>query len=121
MTGMDYLFVRRVLLVEMVLVDFVRWEDAGAAPREVGGTTPEAYSTSALRTQTTEGNPSSIFSHVRPSSREPKSWPLLVPKKIPAGSNESAVMASLRTVSYARFCGRPRMRGSPQDPLLRVL
>src|SRR6266487_6480622 len=100
---MDHFLVRPVLLLEMFLVDFVdfvRWDDAGAVLREVGAT-PEAYSTSALRTHTTEGKPSSIFSHVRPSSREPKSWPLLVPKKIPAGSNESAVMASLRTVSYA--------------------
>jgi hypothetical protein len=96
---MDHLFVRRVLLLEIVLVDFVRREDADVGVSELAGTTPEAYSKTALRTQTTAGNPSSIFAHVRPSSREPKSWPLLVPKKIPAGSNESAVMASRRTVS----------------------
>ena len=81
---------------------------------------PDGSSTTAQRTQQIDGIPSRIRSQFFPSSREAKSRPLRVPKYIPAGSNESVVMASRKTVSYARFCGRPRMSGSHESPALRV-
>jgi len=53
-------------------------------PRDVSGkvrTDPsEVPSTTALRTQTTDGSPSSILCQVFPSSFDPNSWPLRVPK-----------------------------------------
>src|SRR5207253_5325496 len=91
-----HLLVRRFLLFDL---DFVCGEGAGAALGNVGPKPPEASSTTAFRTHTTDGSPSSIFCHVLPSSRSPKSCPLRVPKYSPTGSNESAVMASRRTVS----------------------
>jgi len=47
--------------------------DADAAMGLLGTETPDESSTTALRTQTTDGKPSNIFGHVRPSSREPNS------------------------------------------------
>jgi hypothetical protein len=64
------------------------WRVEGNLDRDLGadaalcdvGHNPEAPSKTAFRTQTTDGSPSSIFCHVLPSSREPKSCPLRVPK-----------------------------------------
>jgi hypothetical protein len=92
----DHLLVRRDLLVAE---DFARDEAATAVLGNVGPEPPEASSMTAVRTQTTAGSPWSIFCHVFPSSLDPKSCPLRVPKYIPSGSNESAVMASRKTVS----------------------
>ena len=60
--------------------DFDRDEIAVAALGKIGAKPPEVSATTAFRTQTTDGRPSSIFCHVLPSSREPKSCPLRVPK-----------------------------------------
>jgi hypothetical protein len=74
---MDYLFGRRVLFFDR---DFAFREEAGQGPGNADAKPPEVSSMNALRTQTTDGNPSSIFFHVLPSSQEPKSCPLRVPK-----------------------------------------
>ena len=62
------------------------------------GITLSEDSTIARFMRVTGGNPSSIVSHVLPSSFEPNSFPLRV-KKIPTGSKESTVIASRKTVS----------------------
>lgn len=48
--------------------------------RDVGVGPAEASSTIAVRMQTTGGKPSSILCHIFPSSFEPNSFPLRVPK-----------------------------------------
>jgi len=74
----DHLFVLRDLFVAS---DFARDEIADDnALGDVGVELGEASSTTAFRMQTTGGSPSSIFCHVLPSSLEPKSFPLRVPK-----------------------------------------
>jgi hypothetical protein len=77
----DHLLLLRDLLDA---TDFVRDEIADDDLRgdlyDAGVEAEEASSTIALRMQTTGGNPSSILSHVRPSSLEPNSFPLRVPK-----------------------------------------
>jgi hypothetical protein len=73
----NHRLVRRDLFVAG---DFARDEVASDALDNVGPEPAEASSTTAFRTQTTAGSPSSIFCHVLPSSVEPKSCPLRVPK-----------------------------------------
>ena len=74
----DHFFVRRDLFVA---TDLARDEVADDnALVNVGVAPGEASSTTAFRMQTTGGSPSSIFCHVLPSSLEPKSFPLRVPK-----------------------------------------
>src|SRR6267142_781120 len=76
--GHNHLFVRRDLVFE---TDFARDDVVvGDALGSAGDETPDASSTKAVRTQVTAGNPSSIFCHVLPSSREPKICPFRVPK-----------------------------------------
>src|SRR5215469_1890033 len=96
--GQDYFFFRRDW---RDVRDLLREEGGGGGDgtRTVGLEEAEPSSMKALRTQTMAGSPSRILFQVFPSSREPKSWPLRVPKWIPAGSSESAVMASRKTVS----------------------
>jgi len=77
----NQLFVLRDLLDG---AEFTLDEAAAADLRDdLGGVRLEAEegsSTIALRTQATGGNPSSILCHVLPSSLEPNSFPLRVPK-----------------------------------------
>jgi hypothetical protein len=75
--AMTYLLERGVLPLERELVAREEVEVLFGTAR----TKPAvASSTTALRTQTTEGKPSSILCQVFPSSREPNSCPLRVPK-----------------------------------------
>jgi hypothetical protein len=77
----DHLLVLRDLLDA---TDFGRDETAGDDLRgdlcDAGVEPGEASSTIALHMQATGGNPSSILCHVLPSSLEPNSFPLRVPK-----------------------------------------
>ena len=79
--GHDYSLALRDLLDA---IDFDRDEMEGddlfcdLRDGDVG--TEEASSTIAARMQTTGGKPSSILCHVFPSSLEPNSFPLRVPK-----------------------------------------
>ena len=55
-------------------------DDDGASLGAEGRGPEETSSIIAVRTQTMEGSPSTILCHVFPSSSEPKSCPLRVPK-----------------------------------------
>jgi hypothetical protein len=82
---MDHRFVRRdlVMVRDLVLVmerDLVCDELLGTALSKLGLGLLEPSPTTALRTQTTDGSPSSIFCQLLPSSCDPNRCPLRVPK-----------------------------------------
>jgi hypothetical protein len=75
----DHPFVRRDGFAEPDLLRDVIADDDDNL-RGVGVETRDVSSKTAFRMQATGGSPSSILCQVRPSSVEPKSLPLRVPK-----------------------------------------
>src|SRR5580700_10196420 len=113
---MDHRWLRPVLLFER---DFRGRDRVGTA---LGGVVPrpEASSTTALRTQTTDGNPSRIMCQVIPSSREPNSCPLRVrytrSRPSQAQRNSSDSTGTMYTQSGFLGCtimAKPKSDGTP--------
>src|SRR5688572_24529421 len=100
--------------------------DIAAIPRELAQRAGDDevhghHGTMAALTATTGGSASAIDVQDRPSSADPNSLPLRVPKKTPTGSKASTVIASRSTVSKASLCGRPSVMASQRPPASRVV